>query len=314
MPEILNPLIHIGYHKTGTNWLQIHVWPNNNLGLTKFPKKDVHDFFVHPRPFEWSAKLTREFFEPRVKANAERGLLSVISSERLSGNPHSGGYDSKEILERLFATFPNARVFMSLREQRSMVNSAYTQYVRSGGPGTVDQFLLPPEEGARRVPLFDFQHFAYHWLIQHYFARFGKDNVLALPYELFVKEPKQYVRRILEFAMVPIDEDRLDALPFTRRENAGLSGANIMLRRPLNYLFVHDRNNALAPFPMKNGSKFVRETCLVLEKAVPKKLSKSLESMRKKRVVELVGDRYKESNAITSQLIGIDLREYGYQM
>ena len=83
----------------------------------------------------------------------DEGLSPVVSFERFSGNPFSGGYDSKEIADRLVQVFPDARVLVVVREQRSMIVSTYKQYVREGGALPPSKFMLPPdiEEPARAV-------------------------------------------------------------------------------------------------------------------------------------------------------------------
>jgi len=49
--------------------------------------------------------------------------VPVLSAERLSGNPDSGGYDSVHVAEYLAATFPEARVLIVIREQADMLVS-----------------------------------------------------------------------------------------------------------------------------------------------------------------------------------------------
>ena len=74
----------------------------------------------------------------------DEGLSPVVSFERFSGNPFSGGYDSKEIADRLVRVFPDARVLVIVREQRSMIVSTYKKYVREGGALPPSKFMRPP--------------------------------------------------------------------------------------------------------------------------------------------------------------------------
>jgi hypothetical protein len=100
--------------------------------------------FVEVDPFAWSPSKARETFETGIRDAAERGLVPVLSAERLSGNPDSGGYDSVHVAEYLAATFPEARVLIVIREQADMLVSSYKRYVRNGGPGTLRQYGSPP--------------------------------------------------------------------------------------------------------------------------------------------------------------------------
>lgn len=64
---------------------------------------------------------------------AESDSTPVLSAERLSGNPHSGGYDSLQTAKRLHRLFPQAKVLVVVREQTEEILSCYNQYVRAGG-------------------------------------------------------------------------------------------------------------------------------------------------------------------------------------
>jgi hypothetical protein len=90
---------------------------------------------VRARPFDFDAATVRSEFEPML-ADAEReGLLPIVSFPRLSGHPYSGGYDSRPIADRIAQVFPEARILIVIREQRSTIVSTYKQYVHAGGEG-----------------------------------------------------------------------------------------------------------------------------------------------------------------------------------
>jgi hypothetical protein len=128
-------LIHVGYHKTGSGWLRRHFFghPQTSFAwLGKGPERQRVRRLVTARPFEFDAGAFRSGFEALVRPVEAGGLFPVLSLERLSGHPFSGGYDAKQIADRLAAIFPEGRVLAVLREQRSMVLSTYKHYVRSG--------------------------------------------------------------------------------------------------------------------------------------------------------------------------------------
>jgi hypothetical protein len=53
----------------------------------------------------------------------------VITDERLSGNPQSGGYDSRELADKTPRTFPDSKMLIVVREQTAIIYSSYKQYV-----------------------------------------------------------------------------------------------------------------------------------------------------------------------------------------
>src|SRR5437764_1150862 len=119
MPE---PLIHIGYHKTGSTWLQQTIFRDARIGFaTHETPLPVDEAFIAQNPFTVDADVARERFEGPVTEAADRGLVYAISHERLSGDVGTGGVDSRMIADRLVSSFPAARVLIVVREQRSML-------------------------------------------------------------------------------------------------------------------------------------------------------------------------------------------------
>jgi hypothetical protein len=311
-------LVHIGYHKTGTNWLQEEVFANPSTGyrwLGKRPLSHPVHRLVRDRPLEFDAAAVREEFEPMVRSAEDAGLLPVVSFPRLSGHAFSGGYDSQELADRLAAVFPDARVLIVIREQRSMIVSAYKQYVPAGGVCTVENFLAADPE-SRRVPRFDFGHFAYDRLIRYYQSLFGADSVRVLPYEQFVRDGRRFVGTIGEFAGRAIPDDVLEALPYGQRSNRAQSALAVELSRPLN---LFGRRSDLNPAPLFQ-SKLLFSLAKQIRRLDPSTVPVLRERAERteadlRRVVEdTVGDRYVESNRTTAELTGIDLAAFGWMV
>jgi Sulfotransferase family len=311
-------LVHIGYHKTGTNWLQEEVFADPGTGyrwLGKRPLSHPVHRLVRDRPLEFDAAELRAEFEPLVRAADDAGLLPVVSFPRLSGHAFSGGYDSQELADRLAAVFPDARVLIVIREQRSMIVSAYKQYVPAGGVCTIEHFLAADPE-SRRVPRFDFGHFAYDRLIRYYHSLFGRESVLVLPYEQLVRDGRGFVGTIGEFAGRAIPDEVLDALPYGKRSNRAQSAFAVELSRPLN---LFGGRSDLNPEPILQSkllfslAKQIRRLDPSTVPVLRERAARSEAELR--RVVEeAVGDRYVESNRATAELSGIDLAAQGWMV
>lgn len=150
----LEVLLHVGLHKTGTTWLQRRFFDERSIGfrLPLHRGRDVKAALITPFPLDFDPAAAAARLIPLLREGGD-GTLPVISDERLSGNPHAGAYDRKEIAERLRAVFPGARVLVVIREQRSMIRSTYKQYVRMGGPNALDEYLHWYRSGRRlRAP------------------------------------------------------------------------------------------------------------------------------------------------------------------
>jgi Sulfotransferase family len=309
-------LVHIGYHKTGSNWLQRHLFRNSRTGFRWLGKTGGdHPVrqLVRALPFHFDAQATRAQFEPLVRAAESDGLLPVVSYERLSGHPFSGGHDSEQIAYRLKDVFPDAQVLVVIREQRSMIVSTYKQYVKAGGPCSLPRFLLPPRSRSMRVPWFDLAHFEYEHLLRHYRRLFGAERVLTLPYEQFVRDARSFVAAICEFAGRSLDEELLDGLPFTARSNPALPAVEVAIRRRRNHLYVRSELNPAPVLDSRAAKRAARlATAPQVIRLVPERLAASSEAALRREVADLVGDRYRESNRETAELTGLDLAGYGW--
>lgn len=308
-------LIHIGYHKTGSGWLRRRFFndPRTGFGwLGKDPSKHPVRQLVRARPFEFSADAFRAEFEELMRPAEAKSLLPVLSFERLTGHPFSGGYDAKEIADRLSAVFPEARVFVALREQHAIIISTYKQYLRSGGTASARRFFDPSVSRSARVPRFDLRHFEYHHLVAYYQELLGPERLLVLTYEQFVEDPAAYVTRIAEFAGLTLGDDVLSSLPFGQRSNPAPSAAALALRRQLNRLGVRsDMNSA----PLLESRRAVPSLANRVERmALPRVLERRSDAALRSTVSDVIGQRYVESNRITAELTGLDLASYGWTL
>jgi hypothetical protein len=309
-------LVHIGYHKTGTNWLQRELFcgVSGYQWLGKRPRTHPVRSVVRDRAPDFDAAVIRQALDPLIAEVEQQRRLPVVSLERLSGHPFSGGFDADRIAERLAGIFPEARVLIVVREQRAMIVSTYKQYVQVGGACSLERFLDPARDRSERVPLFDGRHFEYHWLVERYRALFGDDQVLTLPYDLFVREARGFVERIADFAGRPIPGDVLDRLRYGRRSNQARSALTIASVRRLNKVSVRTEVN---PAPLAEWRAAERLSRWIQRNgALDGRLTRPLEERSQARlrgvVEEWAGDRYAESNRRLAELTGFDLGAYGW--
>jgi hypothetical protein len=305
-------LIHIGYHKTGSGWLRRVFFVNPDTGFGWIGKSKMsHPVrrLVAAGPFEYDAAASRREFDPLLQRVESEGLVPVIAFERLAGHPFSGGYDSKEIANRLAETFPEGRVLIVIREQRSMILSTYKQYVRQGGTLSLAHFMEPPISKSLPVPGFDLRYFEYDHLLTHYRRLFGPDAVLALTYEQFHADPVAFVGEIARFAGQPIESGLLRSLPFETISNPSPSAAEIGLLRRLNRLSWTSDKNPTPLYASAANNRPLRRLAAVLEQRAvsPQRVSARREAALRRLVAETVGDRYTASNRVTSEITGIDL-------
>lgn len=311
--SMMRPLIHIGYHKTGTTWLQHHLFDNGPAGyVTPMHGDDILRKIVVPKTFDFDAAVCRRDIDATIARESSDDRVPVISAERLSGNPHSGGYDAPLIAARLHDVFPDGRILIVIREQAGAIASCYNQYVKAGGIAKLQDYLHPPSDF--RFPTFDFNHFDYRRLITHYHQLFGSENVLVLLYEQFVRDPMDFVARLNGFAGIRHVGQPV-ALHVEEKANTSLSGAALRLQRLANHV--------AAPRTTLNQTAWLQggSSCAAVSSAVrlvsallPASTHRKYEERVLASVRRDVGDRYASANSILSERIVCDLATYGYSV
>ena len=187
-----NILFHIGYHKTGSSFLQKNVFESFPI-FNRVNQYEINRNIIYPGPFHFDENKCKKYIENSTKENH----INIFSNERLSGGPHSGGRDAKEIAIRIKSLVPNAKILIVFREQFSAIYSSYKQYIRAGGSLSLKEYLRPKSKND--LTSFRIEHFEYHHLVKHYCDLFGTDNVLCIPYELLKKNQRLFLDKIFDF-------------------------------------------------------------------------------------------------------------------
>ena len=306
MPSIPLPLVHIGYHKTATTWMQKRFFPLLSDRVAVFERGDsaIRVLMDSPR-LAFDARRCRH----RVAALllAQGGRVCVFSAERLSGNPHSGGYDAATLADRIKGTFGDARILIVVREQVSMLVATYKQYVRVGGICTMEEYLRPPRDG--KIPLFDLNHFRYHALVEYYVRLFGARHVLVLPYELLLRDRDGFVRQMLEY--IDLDDFPLPAQGLDRRINVSPTDVQVRLMRWVNRLSGGSTLHPVRPRAPRLAKRLFRLARAVGTTDAAKRLDGRF---HQRAALVAGGDRYVRSNRILQRYVACDLRSLGYRL
>lgn len=190
-------LLHIGYHKTATSWMQQRLFVHDH---------GYHQIARHPEVWEHVVAPHGLLFRPDamqavIRSGLEAcpaGLVPVISSEILSGHPFYGGIGSDVYAHRLKAVAPDARILISIRSQMRILTSVYMQYLLRGGTMSPELFFA----GDPELGFFGFrpEHFEYHRLIRLYQDLFGAENVHVITQESLRSDMDAATRRVAAFA------------------------------------------------------------------------------------------------------------------
>jgi hypothetical protein len=310
-----DPLVHIGVHKTASTSLQPELFhfdsaffcplsrdrnPNSGKFIGKHFVRDRERYLLSS--FEMNSGVVQEQVEAVLGEIDSGNRVPVISYERLSGNPHAGGFDARTIADRIRAVFPEARIFCVIREQKDMILSTYFQYLKIGGTDSVRDYLTRSYDGRR--PGFSPAAFNYLDLVAYYRDIFPPDKVLVLPYEMLRDGADGFLRLLGDFTGTDLAELSARA---TVSHNPRKDDSLVPRFPPLNLFRRKSSVNGYSPMCTAAG-KFVLKG---VDSLIP--INNRKQVLRVKRQVEaIIGDRYASANRALSDLIGIELSNYGY--
>ncbi len=298
------PLIHIGYVKTGSTWIQNSYFGSENSPFLSLapPCKTVSNIVsphcLDPVPDEFVCEIRK-----KMVSAYKNGKIPLLSSERLSGNPISGGFDSLLIAERLKKICDDAKILIVVREQASMILSCYKQYIRECGVGSLKKYVNPPNDA--KLPMFHMSFFNFHLLVRKYQKLFGEEKVKVLCYEYLRENPVAFCNSVARFSGAP----EIESVPVTH-VNTALRNSTIVARSYTNWLFCRARTNVHAPF----DAKWVGNILNGASKYVPGIIDKKLGEKLKRSAEEVSSGRFAETNRMLQEITGLDLSRYGYEV
>jgi len=308
------PIVHIGYHKTATTWLQTHFFPSvrnyRHAGKDALEAAILNEHELAYDPARARAQLLQGEPEP---------AKLIFSHEAFSGPPHVGGFQgfyATGMAQRLRATLPEARIVVVLRNQIDIVPTAYKQYVRVGGTHRIDRYLHPATyqrigfHKPRKIPTFSLDHFNYDRLIGFYEELFGRERVHVFLYEDFREDPARFLADMAERLGLDVD---LDALP-RAAENVSFRRNTLALARLLNHLTarnIPDKRCYLNLFPSHMVVRRLLDPINRTPLAGPKLRPRDLLTEGMQAAIE---GHYAEGNARLAARHGLALAAHGYPM
>lgn len=306
----MDPIIHVGYHKTATSWFQRHVYPT--LASHRYIDRQlVRSTFLAGDAFDFDSQAAR-----RALGLDDTSLSPpILCEEDLSGVLHNGpasGFIAREVARRLHATMPDARIVIFVRGQASAAASWYQQYLREGGTAGIHRYLFP--EAYRhlghvrpfKIPHFCFSQLDYRGLIERYDDLFGQDRVIVLPYELLTQDCPRLLRRLGALLGTQLPEGTCGRLNGSYRTGLIplLRFANLFTRRS-----VIDKTTLVhlpywytvrkALFKSLNHSPLFGPT-------------RSTRAMLGQSTLDWIAQRYWQSNRWLAERTGVDLAPLGY--
>ena len=310
-------LIHIGYPKALSKWCQ------RQLFISEFGFEKVMGTFeaqaklIDPPVFNFNPENVKNFFQQRAKNKPNKKYVPVITSENLCGHIFCGGFNAKELADRIKMVFSNARILIIVREQQSMIRSLYSEHIAWGLPHSLKRFMHPIDP--RLAPQFQLDYLKYDKLIIYYQALFGKQNVLVLPYELFKYEPEKFLQSLHKFSEIQMDlKNWLKELPIYEKFNPGRSMLYLHVQRFFNRMLIANCHNYTGWVKNFQRGYFLtqifRGAARIIDPSIPGFLKDPFEKRSQAYIERETEGQFTDSNRRLSELIHMDLIPFGYDV
>jgi len=159
--------------------------------------------------------------------------------------------------------------------------------------------------------VFSENYFKYHYMINYYQTEFQKQNVLVLPYELFQRDKMVFFDKLSQFLNIEI---KIDPEKFRKQYNLKSNHyINYHFRFLNNYINSSSSLNGANGLRFHKSKKFSKKLKRFLSYFGSDMKDKAIQAKLMKVVQEWSKEKFIESNKISSELIGEDLTNYGYE-
>lgn len=314
-------IIHPGFAKAMTTFVQEVLFCGhsqiNHIGKqywdARLPKEicfetaDLIREIAGKDAIDYDAGKMKTSFDRIVENRFMARSVNTLSDEALT---YACNADRQKIALRLKALMPNAKVLFTIRNQFTLLVSAFfwLRFTKLGIPGTFAGWIEASKEIYNDIyDDFFLRQYRYFEVIEAYKDIFGKDNILVLPIESFAADHEAACGKIADF--LGVDSSELCGLFTEQPKNVRHSSAAITYFRfcsKLREMFIPSTTaRDLLPPPIGLHKRMVE----FLDRVFPAGRI-DLDS----RVRQFISEYYKSGNRKLSREYKLTLETYGYPM
>lgn len=242
--------IHVGFHKTATTWFQNQFFsrhPHIQYLGKAYPDHPSHRMreltqtIVSEPDTTYRASDLRNELMDILEAHPINGYRTHgISYEGLSAGDDWFGGQNFYVADRLRKVFKDFRIkiIIGIREQCSMIESMYSEYVKLGGSKPLKRLLFSPYSEADDL----LEKIKYASFIDYYRETFGPENVKVYLFERFRDSKRKVLNELCEFlgvAQIDLSQETFRTKSQVRLSRFGLKTmrfANCFFFKPLHNL------------------------------------------------------------------------------
>ena len=293
----MDPLLHIGFAKTGSTWFQTELYPKvrdasyvDRVDACRYLKPSVTDRF--------DLEASREFF-------ARFPGRIIVCEERLLGGKVQV---VTRTAERLQAVFPSSQIVIFLRNQLDMFASGYLQYVKGGGTYDLDRFLHKngdPDVLSRRLG-----RYRYDSVLELFHGLFGSENVHVFLFEEFRVSNETFISEFQRRLNLQID----GAVAF-RRKNVKYRTRLIGLARAANHFSTDNKGFKRAYFNVPHSHRVSKKLLQFLNRFPVFGPFPSTRDVLGELNYQLISEYFAPSNRVLCEAFGLaEIRNHGYPL
>jgi hypothetical protein len=271
---------HIGCMKTGTKTLQHILAQDNRINLILFTR-----FFN-----------TNRWYSDNYQ-HCVAGQLNIESDENIIRR-YNGMAGLRIAMNRIKSVRPDARIILTVREQRSLIQSAYKHHVRQTNDGYSFQEYLSSDSGICCLEMVD-----YAWAYDMICNFFDESKVFVFFYEDLRNDLTALVKSFYEKAL---EIEPPESIPDETVLNVGASTDLLYTKRRFNtWRFFRDKT-----LSSKMENKFWQVITLLTYKL--RKAPNDAFTWQDNRFFKRLEEEFRDSNLRFQQQVGRDLAPLGY--
>lgn len=224
-------IVHIGYHKTGSTFLQNSIFPHLE-GIEYHTFQECKKLF---RELTVTGKTDVEKLRNHLRHKEDQlysyeGLVGLIGSGQFAQN-------NAQVLKELGFQ----KIILSIRRQDRLLESVYRQYIQVGGK-------MGPKDFLKSELFYHKDYFNFWWIYKMYAKLFGEYNILIINQESLFKDQSAVIKELEQFT-----ESKLNpTASATGGKNESLSNPSLALMRMVNRLVFPSRETSN---PLNRGLK-----------------------------------------------------------
>jgi len=318
-------IFHTGYHKTASEYLRKKIFSqlHDVLYLDQFYTKNFYrkafEQAIHKQPKNSSLLISEfaDYFLKKIKAK-KKDIVVVSSVDLISYHGHNDVELNMVQLLRLFRYLQDNydekiefKVMMTIRNQKSALKSFYS-FIRNINLrfNTFSKFI---QYGLKNQHEMVFGGYHYDLVLEDMRMLYGSDNVRFFVYEKINKDVKLYLQDILNFIGTKQNIEQLD---YTQKVNVNSDTKKGNRIRGVKYNPIANLILKIYRYNEQGFTSFKNTTIFKMARLYVVKSEKIfIKGSLKEIPQELIPDinnMYRNSNERLSQMLGIDLEEYGY--